>query len=282
MKGYFINDLHIDKWVKTQSSFANTAQYKKLLEKWCIPADCLFIAGDVACSVNSIYSTFKVLSEMYDHIFYVYGNHEMRLNDEDRQRNLDTYSKRERIETFLHTATFDERKKKDMLTILKGNEKFHEGVRVIGGMCYADASLSDDKTAAEEKWKNSGDYKDFSLGWSADLHEIAEYENDAVAKVASTIDSVVLTHFGPHQLVEIDPELKANGLDYGLSTFDGEKIINKLSSDLTIWHYGHLHDQTKKEYRVNGKTILALNNSVGSPDKPPKHKLDKSEFLLTL
>ena len=281
MTGFFINDLHIDQWTDARATSTSTAKYRKLLEKWCIPADCLFIAGDVACSVNAIYCTFMVLKEMYRHIFYVYGNHEIRLSDEDMKRGT-SYDKRERIETFLHTATFDERKKVDMLSILKGRDALFEGVRVLGGMGYADLSASIDREAAIEKWKSSSDCQRFDLGWSTDLSEIASYENGVIAESASTLTDVVMTHFGPKQLVEKDKKLIDHGLDYGLSTFDGSKIIRKLSAERTIWHYGHLHEQFKREYKVLGKTILALNNSVGSPDKPPKRKLDKSEFLITL
>lgn len=281
MTGYFINDLHIDKWVKTQSAFSNTAQYKKLLEKWCLPADCLFIAGDVACSVNSIFSTFKVLADMYQHIFYVYGNHEMRLNEEDRNRGLDTYTKRERIETFLHTATFDERKKVDMLDILKGAEKFWNGKYVCGGMAYADGTATRDQWNLIEKWKNGKDFKNFSLGWSSDFNEISEYENEAALRGVSNTTNVVMTHFPAHQLIDIDERLISKGLDYGLSTFDGSKILSKLP-DGAIWHSGHLHDQFKKEYTINGKKILSISNAVGSPEKQPQRRLDKKEFLINL
>lgn len=279
MTGYFINDLHIDKWVKTQSSFSNTAQYKKLLEKWCLPADCLFIAGDVACSVNSIFSTFKVLSDMYQHIFYVYGNHEMRLNEEDCSRGLDTYTKRERIETFLHTATFDERKKVDMLDILKGVERFWNGKYICGGMGYADGSATSDSEHMLEKWQNGKDYQNFKLGWTTDFNEMAEYENEAVARSISKTTDILVTHFPAIQLIERDKALESKGLDYGLSSFDGSKILEKLP-DGAIWHSGHLHDQFKREVTIDGKKILSISNSVGSPEKPPHHKLDKKEFLI--
>ena len=279
MTGYFINDLHIDKWVKTQSSFSNTAQYKKLLEKWCLPADCLFIAGDVACSVNSIFSTFKVLADMYQHIFYVYGNHEMRLNEEDSNRGLDTYTKRERIETFLHTATFDERKKVDMLDILKGTEKFWNGKYVCGSMGYADGKATTDPDNMLEKWKKGKDYQNFKLGWTTNLEEMSEYENEAVNRCVSCTTNVLVTHFPAHQMIQMDDSLIAKGLDYGLSSFDGSSVLASLP-DGAIWHSGHLHDQFKREVEYNGKKILSISNAVGSPDKPAQHKLDKKEFLL--
>ena len=281
MTGFFINDLHIDQWVKTQSSFSNTAQYKKLLEKWCVPADCIFIAGDVANSVNSIYSTFKVLADMYEHIFYVYGNHEMRLNEEDRNRGLNTYTKRERIETFLRTATFDERKKVDMMNILKGVEKFWKGIYVSGSMGYADGSATRDRASMIDKWKAGKDYQDFSLGWTTDLDELSEYENEAVSRCVSSTTNVLITHFPAHQALEFDEDLIADGLDYGLSSFDGTEMLQKLP-DGSIWHSGHLHDQFKRELSIDGKKILSLSNAVGSPDKPPRHKLDRREFLIKL
>ena len=90
-----------------------------------------------------------------------------------------------------------------------------------------------------------------------------------------------MTHFPAHQLIDIDDHLISNGLDYGLSTFDGSKILSKLP-DGAIWHSGHLHDQFKKEYTINGKKILSISNAVGSPEKPPQRRIDKKEFLINL
>ena len=285
MKAYFINDLHIDQWVKTQSQvgFSNTAQYKKLLEKWCLPADVLCIAGDVASSVNAIYATFSVLSQMYEHIFYIYGNHEMGLTQEDRNRGLTTYTKRDRIEQFLETATLNKRTKVDMLSILKGSSFHWQGLRVSGGTCYSDGVDSRDPSTLEERWRETKDAKEFELGWATSMAEISEYENGAVDRVteAEPTTKIVMTHFAPIQLIKKSENLEKKGLDYGLSAFDGSSILQNLKSG-TIWHFGHLHDKILEEVNIDGKTILAVNNSVGTKEKPPLHDIPKSEFLVNI
>ena len=110
---------------------------------------------------------------------------------------------------------------------------------------------------------------------------MAEYENEAACRSISKTTKVLITHFPAIQLIERDQALESKGLDYGLSSFDGSKILSKLP-DGAIWHSGHLHDQFKKEYTVNGKKILSISNAVGSPEKPPQRRLDKKEFLINL
>ena len=225
MKAYFINDLHIDQWVKTQSKsgFSNVATYKKLLEKWCLPADALFIAGDVASSVNAIYATFSVLAKMYDHIFYCYGNHEMRLTEEDEARGLNTYTKRERIETFMETAV----NKLDKLHIIKGSTAYVKGVRVSGGMGYADGRFSTDPETVEERWRDTNDCKKFNLGWASSMREIEDYENNSVTAIlAAETPKVVMTHFAPYQLIDVSSYGKS--FDPGLSTFDAKYMLEKV------------------------------------------------------
>lgn len=278
MKAYFINDLHIDQWVKTQSvaGFTNKAQYKKFLEKHCIPADILFLGGDVASSINAIYATFGVLKEMYSHIFYIYGNHEMRLTLEDRGRGLNTYTKRERIEQFIDTAVSNQ----DKLSILKGQSAYWRGVRVNGSMCYSDGKFTNDPDTVSRRWLETNDAKDFDLGWTTSMYEIAEYENDALLKAMKEEKAkVVMSHFAPNQLM--GDIASKSGFDPGLSTFDAAEHL-KCAKDGTIWHFGHVHDKMIKEIDVDGKKILAINNSVGTKDKKPLHDIPKEEFLLTL
>ena len=278
MKAYFINDLHIDHWVKTQSKsgFSNVATYKKLLEKWCLPADALFIAGDVASSVNAIYATFSVLAKMYDHIFYCYGNHEMRLTEEDEARGLNTYTKRERIETFMETAV----NKLDKLHIIKGSTAYVKGVRVSGGMGYADGRFSTDPETVEERWRDTNDSKKFNLGWASSMREIEDYENNSdTAILAADPAKVVMTHFAPYQLLDVSSYGKS--FDPGLSTFDAKYMLEKVKSG-SIWHFGHIHDKIKREVEVNGKSILAINNAVGTKEKKPINDIPREEFLLSL
>lgn len=283
--GYFVSDLHIDQWVSGQSDYSNTAQYRKLLKKWLLPADALFIAGDVASSVNSIYSTFVVLNEMYDRIFYCYGNHEMRLTEEDRERNLNTYSKRDRIERFLQTATLNMRTKIDKLTILRGNQATYSGKSITGSMGYQDGTgslLTRDQLEAD--WSTSKDAKLFDLGFQTTQAEIAEYENKVLrdsVTLRNGID-IVVSHYGPSAAVEnLSDSSLGKRFDPGKCSFDGSSILDKLK-DGAIWHFGHVHQKMKRELDWKGKKILMLNNSVGSPGKTPSIDIPREEFLIEL
>ena len=278
MKAYFINDLHIDQWVKTQSKagYVSTATYKKLLEKWCIPADAIFIAGDIASSVNAIYATFAVLAKMYDHIFYCYGNHEMRMTEEDEARGLTTYTKRERIEQFIETAV----NKLDKVHIIKGSTAYVHGVRVSGSMGYSDGKMSTSESV-EADWLETNDAKKFNLGWASKMSEIADYENDRLYKIIEEepLTRVVMSHFAPYQLLDISTFKK--GFDPGLSTFDAQNMLKRLK-DGAIWHFGHVHDKFKREVEIDGKRIIAINNSIGSKDKRPINDIPREEFLLSI
>lgn len=279
MRAYFINDLHIDKWVKTESKsgFTNKSQYKKLLEKWCLPADILFLGGDVASSVNAIYTTFLVLRDMYSHIFYIYGNHEMRLTEEDRAKRLNSYTKRERIEQFLDTAMNNA----DKLSILKGSSASWRGVVAAGGMGYADGKMSSDHSTLDSRWSETNDSTMFDLGWTTDMHQIAEYENDAIARGISDVNNglprVVMSHFAPYQI--LGDVASKTGFDPGLSAFDASDHMRMLR-DGTIWHFGHVHDRVMREIEVDGKRIVAVNNSIGTREKPPMHDIPREEFLM--
>ena len=283
--GYFVSDLHIDKWVSGQSDYSNTAQYRKLLKKWLLPADAIFIAGDVASSVNSIYSTFVVLNEMYDRIFYCYGNHEMRLTEEDRGRNLNTYSKRDRIERFLQTATLNMRTKIDKLTILRGNQATYSGKGITGSMGYQDGTgslLTRDQL--EAYWETSNDAKKFDLGFQTTQAEIAEYENRVLREAITLRNGIdlVVSHYGPEVAVrdlgDVDLGKK---FDPGKCSFDGSSILDKLR-DGSIWHFGHVHQKMKKWIDWKGKKILMLNNSIGSPEKKSGIDIPREEFLIEL
>lgn len=278
MRAYFINDLHIDQWVKTQSKsgFVSTATYKKLLEKWCLPADAIFIAGDIASSVNAVYATFAVLSRMYEHIFYCYGNHEMRVTDDDRARGLNTYTKRERIEQFIETAANNQ----DKVSIIKGTTAYKKGVRVSGSMGYADGRFSISQ-AVEHDWLETNDSRRFDLGWASNLSEIADYENEALLRIIEKepMSKVIMSHFAPYQL--LDKSDFSKGFDPGLSTFDASEMLKKVR-DGAIWHFGHVHDKILREVDVDGKKIVAINNSMGTREKAPKNDIPREEFLLTV
>ena len=54
MEIYFASDFHINSYIETHVGFSNTAKYKKFIDKSCLPADMLCLAGDIGNDYISI------------------------------------------------------------------------------------------------------------------------------------------------------------------------------------------------------------------------------------
>jgi len=233
MKIQYCSDLHLE--FEHNSKYMETFPLKK-------SGEVLILAGDIIPLHDEFFNSpfFNRISELYDEVFWVPGNHEFYYCD------IKDYS-----------SSFEIKLKKNV-RILHNKELEYKGVRFVFSTMWSKISPAHEK----EIEQGVSDYacilnngKKLKVKESNQLHNQSMlFLKEALNKKNSK--TVVVTHHLPSDLCN-SPEYRNSPVNEAFCT-DYNKLI--FESGASFWIYGHSHFNQKPVY-IN-KTIL-LTNQLG-------------------
>jgi predicted phosphodiesterase len=263
-----ISDLHIDHWVdihfKTEKQLSTLEAYVKSIIPDS-PSKVLVIAGDMGHHNTQNFEVLSFLSAVYEHIVIVRGNHDLYLVGlQDRQRitcSEDRWSEMKEIASLLPSVHF-----------LEGDTILLDGVTFGGtGMWYdfqyGVQELGLLETSIKSLWKSTMNDVNYIIGIPSFTEELKKLE-----LLLTNPPDVVVTHVGPHWGKM--REGYAKGVKKSFYSFDGRKLLNKISGKGRVWCFGHIHEHYS--YKYNGWHLV--NNTMGYPKNDLKTKIRRVSF----
>ena len=260
MKAFIFSDFHYDYYRKEMSMETFVSSF--------LPADLLIIPGDIASKFNAAKDILIRLCDMYSHVIFCLGNHDMTTHLE--------YGKikttEEKIECFHKLAD-----SVDNLHMLDGNVETVCGIS-IGGctgiwdytfLRYLDVSHT--KNEVDNNWvSNTYDGKYWNY-MGNDINRIRERMNQQCRSVLAQKPDVMVTHFAPINFRVPNEHDKFNSVYYYFSP----EYIGMLKRG-SVWCAGHTHTA----YRVGNLYI----NPMGYPHEDPYgfNSLKKEDFVIEL
>lgn len=253
----YLSDLHIDHHI---SDGTNYNKVHNFIKTYVLPLDfstkrkVLVLAGDIFDKSDSALQVFNVFKEYYEHVVYVYGNHECYVYD----KNM--ISTEEKLDVIRESA------KVSKVHMLEGTTVTIDGVSFGGGSAWYDFSygytFGEDYDTMYNLWKNYmsdgrliADYMMSSGGYSVDRYNVLDFKrflSDRMAQIQSIPENtdVVITHISPSVPEELPKEYK--NATTGFYFFDGEKEIERINPKL--WIFGHTHNEYN--YKYNNTTLV--------------------------
>lgn len=260
MKAFIFSDFHYDYYRKEMSMDTFVSKF--------LPADMLIVPGDIASKFNAAKEILKRLCDMYSHVVFCLGNHDMTTHvDYGKFKTTE-----EKIECFHQLADSI-----GNLHMLDGNAETICGV-TIGGctgiwdytyLRYLDTPHT--KQEVDSNWvANTYDGKFWNY-MNNDITRIRERLNQQCRSVLALKPDVMVTHYAPINFRLPDEHAKFNSVYY---YFSPEYI--KMLKPGSIWCAGHTHTA----YHVGNLYI----NPLGYPDEKPYefNSLKKEDFVIDL
>lgn len=258
MKCFVISDLHIDHYLGSNPSIESI---KQLLKPHLLPADVLIVAGDISNYSKCIIKTITALSELYEHVVWTIGNHDMAGHNGES-----SYAKIAKITNTIKLPN---------VFYMDGIPADINGITFGGSMGYCDFTYAEthfgqSKEQMSERWKSWYDGKYWNIQGTSPV----DFFNNEYTKLLACIQAnanVMVSHFGPfaHNI-----RSEFHNLYTGFFYFDGTKLLEKMPEN-SIWCFGHTHDYIKTT--VGNVTLLC--NPFGYPDESRNQKIPKEEFL---
>jgi Icc-related predicted phosphoesterase len=260
MKAFIFSDLHYDYYRKEMSIDAFVSKF--------IPADILIIPGDIASKFNAASEILKRLCDMYKHVVFCLGNHDMTIHvDNGKFKTTE-----DKIDSF-HRLTDSV----DNLHMLDGNVENVCGVSIGGCSGIWDYTylkhldVSHRKNEVDRNWlANTYDGKYWNY-MDNDISRIREKMNQQCRSVLAQKPDVMVTHFAPINFRVPNAYECFTSVYY---YFSPEYI--KMLKPGSIWCAGHTHTA----YRVGNLYI----NPIGYPHEEPYgfNSLKKEDFVIEL
>lgn len=243
-KGFYmfdlISDIHIDKTydLYSYSLSLSIPFYLKNQEN-----NYLIIAGDVSNDLFHIKIFLEQASKQYKKVFYVIGNHEFHLINNEYFEYETSYEKYDKIKNLDFPNVF----------VLDGDVIEVDSIKIGGAMGWYDASYvfynlntynTKDKKYILNLWNNFLDSK--KIKGFEDFYEIFNIEIKKIKKISSEAN-IIISHFMP--LIKpsfIQPFFRDNDTT-GFYCFNGEEFL--FNDNVKVWIYGHIHD-------INGNFFL--------------------------
>lgn len=257
MDFYFVNDLHLDEWIGPKGGYTNTSSFKRFIDDHCLPADCLCVAGDIAKDVNCTFNFLLAASKMYSKVLWVSGYDEA-CNDIAK------------VEKFCKSSC-----KANIVKRLDGTSEFVSSLKISGamGMCdwtYCTKNFDSDMNEFVSFWNENNKMKT----WTDDPIKFSEFEKQKLVDCCEGSD-IIMSHYAPSRLVKMEPDKLV-----GLNVYDSNKVFRRIK-DGAYFHFGHVHQRTKKDIKNSNGSFTVINNSVGFPNELPALK-NKSDYLISL
>lgn len=258
---FLLSDLHIDHYLGGDPSIS---AIKKLLEPHLCPADIISIAGDISNYTKASAKTLKALSEMYSHVVWTIGNHDMVSHNGEN-----SFIKVNRIAESVKTVP--------NIHYMNGTI-FEFGAAMFGGsMGYCDFSYSEkhfglSKEIMEHKWFTSWfDARMWNIGSKGPLDVWAE-EYSKLDDCVNAGCNFMVSHIGP---AAINVDARFHNPYTGFFYFDGLNMLAKMPVG-SVWHFGHTHDYFNMELG----NVRLMCNPFGYPDESRNQRIPKEEFVI--
>lgn len=270
MKIDIASDLHVDFHLKGLSGI----KWGELKNK---DSNILIICGDVSNVMGHANTVVKTCSEIYEHVFYVDGNHEHYASPHGVGENLKIFNQ-----------VFDEHFKN--ATLLDGiNIKVIDETLFCGANFWFDFKIMEPHVSNEEQyaaWTNIKYEEVKSVDFSPlkGPSEWAFYQGNLLkdiilkAQDLNKIKNIVIaTHTAPlYECLEYKPgNDRWNALSGAYGNSLGKEIIEiDKKEKIKLWCYGHTHQRKYLQH----KHVDVVNNARGHENELPPWKLVQWEI----
>lgn len=276
MRIYVTSDVHVDHWAQEYEGSAvletpekRRAFYEKHILGKFLPADACIIAGDIANdSVNQI-EFLKFISERYDDVYVVHGNHDLTVNE------------------YEHLYVTSEKRMDAVQNVFK-DTNVHildtSGCNgIYGTMGFCDFSVMSKPFGTHHtpfyRWKKW--YDGFMWNYM-DQHpkRIRQHYARELTKICKMKPKIVVTHYVPIQFgIPFDYRNSSSNTFF---YFDGKKYLDMLP-DGAIWVCGHTHTRKQMIYtNASGAHINIMCNAIGYPFDGVYSEFIPNDFVVTL
>ena len=270
----YISDLHIDFWLGrklTEEEFIGSYIYEDIFKK--ANGEILIIAGDLGHynEQNVIFLNLLLEFCKYKHIFFVLGNHDYYLFNEEWSRfKGNSFNRVEALKDLLRDY--------QKLTLLDGEVYNYNGIHIGGCSMWYDGQyreIMEIKLTNEqilELWQAKVT-DSMQIGGISHYLEMFKKEIIKLDKIYKKSD-IIITHVNPSILPEHTAKEYSN-INSPLNcyySFDGINYTNNTSAK--YWIFGHIH-HTKK-YKIGNLNLMC--NPLGYPSQNEYPKLKSFNY----
>lgn len=260
MKILALSDIHTDIWftyaVKParlkcddpdESVVYDTLEHIWNVENVPVDVDGIIVAGDIGNDYLTTTRTLKWLSEKYNKVWSVAGNHDMVVRGGTPSKsNLQFVSSEQKLQAMidytLQLPNYD-------CYLLNGDKRL--GVAGCMGMCDFQCEPPhyglDPYTNWKRNWFDGKHWRYFNQI----PQQIWLHYDQMLMNIMQKQPKVVVTHFVPYEL-GVPHTFRNDPFNY-VFYFKGEKYFDELDHD-TYWICGHVHGRRQAEY-VNSKRL---------------------------
>lgn len=280
MKILALSDIHTDIWFTHAVKPARlkcddpdeSVVYDTLAHIWDfeqIPTnvDGIIVAGDIGNDFLTTTRTLKWLSEKYEKVWVVAGNHDMAVRGGTPSKsNLQFTSSEQKLQAMidytLKLPNYD-------CYLLNGDKRL--GIAGCMGMCdfrCAPPSYGlDPFTDWRRNWFDGKHWRYFNQVPG----KIVNHYDEMLTNICQKQPKVIVTHFVPYEL-GVPHEFRNDHWNY-VFYFKGEKYFDMLDND-TYWICGHVHGRRQAEIlNSKGKKIHIICNPIGYPTERWYHNM---------
>lgn len=269
---YLTSDLHVDHYLNDRVGL------QQFIDNALKPADVLCVAGDTSDNPSVFTDFYKAVSERYEKVFVVFGNHDLTIGNQTYFRN-NPFRKTEDKIAFLK----NELSKQRNVSILDGTVEEYKGIRFGGTMAFNDWTygMQLDPDRGYEyfmgKWRYWFDY----VNWNYKNQDHKAILKDEMTKLDAVIagqPDIIMTHYIP-LFFGVSREFQWD-MTSTFFYFDGDKYLSGLKNN-AIWLAGHTHSVRQRQLNLEGgRTIHLKINPVGYPDENSGNAMNMDQFLI--
>lgn len=236
----YISDLHLDFYIKHNGNYEkwklNTNSFLHSLLPDLL-GNILVVAGDISHYNIQSFWTIEYFRNIYEHVFYVSGNHDFYLISRGQNKKYKNRSLNREIELKEMISVFNN------VTFLKHFEVHnYKGIKIAGSTSWYPLTEARDYFFFKDMSNDSAMIKNFDIG-NENFIESEKYKEIEVV-------DILVTHIPP---IIIDSHHKYGGTSCYLNELSGIKANHNI--------FGHCHEQTTYN-KVGYKFYI---NALGYP-----------------
>lgn len=288
MKIDYISDLHLDMWVRNFNEMApkSVDGMNTLFELFDVPnrGEVLIVAGDIGhYNIQDVFFL-KHVSKLYNHVFFVRGNHDMYLisNNAISQFQGNSQNRIDNMKELVSNIA--------NVHYLDGDVFEYKGIKFAGvGMSWDDTYFNEINTDRDSSvmmglynhfmsdatriFENVSRINDFSYNARyISRFDPLKYFIKEKAKLDNIKEAdVIITHYAPLCSDNVSPEYRGDDITTFFQ-FNGIETIERLKPKL--WVYGHMHGQHSMKY----DDTTVVRNGLGYPKEFPMQMIMSFEI----
>lgn len=256
----YISDLHVDFWIKNQSNDAKCEKELNNYIEMLLPENkskILLIAGDIS-NLNSIgIKLLNKLSNEYEKLLIVLGNHDFYLESKSQKTKYKRNSNN-RVKELKYLLSNN-----DKIEFLDGSTVEYDNIKIGGTNGWYDFSYGEIELGLPIENIKSVYYEesnDCNLISCINNEDYFAEQYDKLKNIVKSKPDVIMTHVSPnYEYLRFNEEDKKYLSFY---CFDGSELLQELEN--TIWLYGHFH---QSEVFEDSKGNKFISNSLGYPSE---------------